>query len=88
MAKWTTSAEEVEHLRRIIGQADQCNLKGTVILKSGEKLYGDVLPSGSGNNAGEGGVWKCYASILVRTVDEEKQLDALDIENIIPGAIN
>jgi hypothetical protein len=81
MGQWTTSDEEARHLAYI---ADKTGVHGAVILKNGERIEGLVLPASAGNNAGEGGMWKYHAEIVVAG----RTIDVLDVAEIMPGKAN
>jgi hypothetical protein len=84
MARWTQSDEENAHLHRIIEQATDhiTSTKTTVVLKDGSRLVGKILPSAIGNNRGQDGPERGWATVKFSDENGERELDALDIAEI------
>jgi hypothetical protein len=90
MPRWTTSDEENERVRVLfervmetISSNDQI-----LIMKDGSQITGKVLPGTIRNNKGQGVPERCAATIVIRSADQEIEVDALDVETVVAGPLN
>ena len=82
MPRWTSDVDEV---RRISKLPDFINTYGfkncRVVLAGGTvTIEGQILPARGGNNAGAGGRWMYYGTIVIRTPNKDIEVDFLDVD--------
>ena len=69
MPRWTDDTGEIRKLVGLLGFLDKYGFEECRVFLSDSvsTIEGRVLPARVGNNAGAGGRWMYYASIVVRT---------------------
>jgi len=60
-------------------------MEGTLTASSCQRALETTpgLPARVGNNAGQGGRWQYYGTIVVRTDNEDIEVDYLDVDHMI-----
>ena len=80
MPEWTQTIGDIQKIAGLMDFLDQwMGKEASVELTSGVRLQGVILPGRVGNNAGAGGRWAYYASIAIRTENEDVEVDFLDV---------
>ena len=82
MPRWTDDIGEIRKLAALPAFVGEYGCKNCRVFLTGSvtPIEGRVLPARVGNNAGDGGRWMYYGSIVVRTADEDIEVDFLDVD--------
>ena len=82
MPRWTSNFDEIKKLSTLPDFWERFGLERCRIhlTNSVVSIEGVVLPARVGNTAGIGGRWEYYGSIVIRTDDDDIEVDFLDVD--------
>ncbi|REG58941.1 hypothetical protein B0G80_1666 [Paraburkholderia sp. BL6669N2] len=83
MGRWTQNQAEAVHISRISQELPIVGIV-RVFFKNGQTVEGALRGMHTGNNAGEGGVWRYRAGIELETLKRQKlDVDLLDVSSVV-----
>lgn len=82
MPRWTSDIDEVRRISQLPEFIKTYGFKNCrIVLTDGATTFeGQILPARTGNNAGAGGQWMYFGTIVVRTPDKDIEVDFLDVD--------
>ena len=82
MLRWTNDIGEIRKIAGLLRFVNEYGFKEcrVFLTDSVTPIIGCVLPARVGNNAGNGGRWMYYGSIVIRTENEDIEVDFLNLD--------
>ena len=82
MPRLTDDIGEIRKLAGLLDFVDEYGFRECRVFLTDDvaPIIGCVLPARVGNNAGNGGRWMYYGSIVIRTANEDIEVDFLDLD--------